>query len=28
VGALEWLGFKVPEQREETLLNLVAVKAA
>jgi len=28
VGALEWLGFKVPEQREDTLLNLVAVKAA
>lgn len=26
VGALEWLGFGVPEQREETLLNAVAVK--
>lgn len=26
LGALEWFGFKVPEQREETLLNLVAVK--
>lgn len=25
-GALEWFGFKVPEVREETLLNLVAVK--
>ncbi len=24
VGLLEWLGFSVPEQREETLLNLVA----
>ncbi|MCL7423168.1 MAG: class I SAM-dependent methyltransferase [Methylobacter sp.] len=26
VGALEWFGFGVPENREETLLNLVAVK--
>lgn len=26
VGALEWFGFGVPESREETLLNLVAVK--
>ena len=26
IGALEWFGFKVPEQRVETLLNLVAVK--
>ena len=26
LGALEWFGFKVPDQREETLLNLVAVK--
>lgn len=26
LGALEWLGFKVPNEREETLLNLVAVK--
>ncbi|MFA6053210.1 MAG: class I SAM-dependent methyltransferase [Methylobacter sp.] len=25
-GALEWFGFKVPEVREETLVNLVAVK--
>jgi ubiquinone/menaquinone biosynthesis C-methylase UbiE len=26
VGALEWFGFGVPENREETLLNLVAMK--
>ena len=26
LGALEWLGFRVPEQREETLLNCVARK--
>lgn len=26
VGALEWLGFGVPTEREETLLNAVAVK--
>jgi len=25
-GALEWFGFQVPEVREETLVNLVAVK--
>ena len=25
-GAMEWFGFKVPELREETLVNLVAVK--
>ena len=25
-GALEWFGFTVPEVREETLVNLVAVK--
>lgn len=25
-GALEWFGFKIPEHREETLLNLVAIK--
>ena len=25
-GALEWFGFKVPEVREETLVNVVAVK--
>jgi ubiquinone/menaquinone biosynthesis C-methylase UbiE len=27
-GAMEWFGFKIPENREETLVNLVAVKAA
>jgi len=26
LGALEWFGFGVPAQREETLVNLVAVK--
>ena len=26
LGAVEWLGFGVPAQRDETLLNLVAVK--
>ena len=26
LGALEWLGFGVPAQREETLINLVATK--
>ena len=26
LGAMEWLGFGVPAQREETLINLVAVK--
>ena len=26
IGAFEWFGFNVPQQREETLLNLVAVK--
>ncbi len=26
LGALEWLGFGVPEVREETLLNVVAIK--
>ena len=25
-GAMEWFGFQVPEVREETLVNLVAVK--
>jgi ubiquinone/menaquinone biosynthesis C-methylase UbiE len=25
-GAMEWLGIQVPDVREETLLNLVAVK--
>jgi len=28
LGAVEWLGFGVPEKREETLLNLAAVKPA
>lgn len=28
LGALEWLGFRVPEVREETLVNVVARKAA
>lgn len=28
LGALEWLGFGVPEDREETLLNLAALKPA
>lgn len=28
LGALEWFGFGVPEQREETLVNVVAVKPA
>lgn len=27
LGAFEWFGFGVPAQREETLVNLVAVKA-
>ena len=27
-GAMEWFGLKVPEVREETLVNLVAVKKA
>ena len=26
LGAMEWFGFGVPEQREETLVNLAAVK--
>lgn len=26
IGALEWFGFKAPEQREETLPNVVAIK--
>lgn len=26
LGALEWLGFGVPQEREETLLNCVAIK--
>jgi ubiquinone/menaquinone biosynthesis C-methylase UbiE len=26
LGALEWLGFGVPQEREETLLNLAALK--
>ena len=26
LGAVEWFGFGVPAQREETLLNLVAIK--
>lgn len=26
LGAFEWFGFGVPAQREETLVNLVAVK--
>ena len=26
LGALEWLGFSVPQQREETLVNAVAIK--
>ncbi len=26
LGAIEWFGFKVPEIREETMINLVAVK--
>ena len=28
LGALEWLGFGLPKQREETLLNVVARKPA
>lgn len=28
LGALEWFGFGLPEQREETLLNVAAVKPA
>ncbi|MES2947873.1 MAG: class I SAM-dependent methyltransferase [Pseudomonadota bacterium] len=28
IGALEWMGFKVPTKRNETLVNLVAVKPA
>lgn len=28
LGAVEWFGFGVPEQREETLVNLAAVKPA
>src|SRR2546423_1303880 len=28
LGALEWLGFGVPQEREETLLNLAALKPA
>jgi SAM-dependent methyltransferase len=28
LGALEWLGFGVPAEREETLVNLAAVKPA
>jgi ubiquinone/menaquinone biosynthesis C-methylase UbiE len=28
LGAVEWLGFGVPERREETLVNLAAVKPA
>ena len=28
LGALEWFGFGVPEHREETLVNLAAVKPA
>ncbi len=28
LGALEWFGFGVPEEREETLLNLAALKPA
>ena len=27
-GAMEWFGFKVPDIREETLVNVVAVKTA
>ena len=26
LGAMEWLGFGVPEKREETLINLAAIK--
>ncbi|MOA52643.1 hypothetical protein D3C78_1759770 [compost metagenome] len=26
LGALEWFGFKVPQKREETLVNAVAIK--
>ncbi len=25
-GAMEWLGFGIPEKREETLINLAAIK--
>lgn len=28
LGALEWFGFKVPQKREETLVNAVAIKPA
>jgi ubiquinone/menaquinone biosynthesis C-methylase UbiE len=28
VGAFEWFGFPVPEKREETLVNFIAVKPA
>jgi SAM-dependent methyltransferase len=28
LGAIEWFGFGVPEQREETLVNVVATKPA
>lgn len=28
IGAFEWMGFKVPTKRNETLVNLVAVKPA
>lgn len=28
LGALEWLGFDVPQEREETLINVVALKPA
>jgi hypothetical protein len=26
LGAIEWFGFGVPEQRDETLVNVVATK--
>jgi hypothetical protein len=27
IGAFEWFGFPIPENREHTLVNLVALKA-